>query len=183
MSQAGILNVAGGGGGGTPIQTLTGDIGGAVPPTANNIFIVGGTSTANNSNGITFSGNIGTSTLTGTLTNRISGQVTTVDATPTTIITFALGAVPGVYTFSGDITAYDLTDIAGASYGVISGIRTSGAAAIEIGTQFNTNFEEASMVTASIDVTTSGNNVIFQVTGIAGKTIDWDALFNYRFVS
>lgn len=183
MSQAGIINVAGGGGGGAPIQTLTGNTGGAVPPTANNIFIVGGTSTANNANGITFAGNPGTSTLTGTLTNRISGQVTTANATPTTIITFPLGATPGVYTFNGDITAFDITDSAGASYGVISGVRTDGATATEIGTQFNTNFEEFAMITADIDVTVSANNVIFQVTGVAGKTIDWDAFFNYRFVS
>lgn len=57
MSQAGILNVAGGGGGGSPIQTLTGDSGGAVPPTANNINILGGA-------GVEVVGTPGTSTLT-----------------------------------------------------------------------------------------------------------------------
>lgn len=57
MSQAGIINVAGGGGGGSPIQTLTGNTGGAVPPTANNINIVG-------SGAVSVTGNSGTSTLT-----------------------------------------------------------------------------------------------------------------------
>lgn len=57
MSQAGIINVAGGGGGGSPVQTLTGNTGGAVPPTANNINVVG-------TGAVTVTGNPGTSTLT-----------------------------------------------------------------------------------------------------------------------
>lgn len=61
MSQAGIINIAGGGGSGSPVETLTGNSGGAVPPTANNINILGGT-------GINIVGNPGTSTLTVTAT-------------------------------------------------------------------------------------------------------------------
>ena len=57
MSQAGVINVSGGGGGGTPVQTLTGNSGGAVPPTANNINVVG-------TGAVSVSGNPGTSTLT-----------------------------------------------------------------------------------------------------------------------
>lgn len=165
-----------------PTSFIT-DVNSPAIPAANVLNVVGGSSTANSSNGIRTDGSSGSNTLTVQLTNRVQGTVTTANATPTTIISFSLGATPGVYTFSGDITAYDTTDIAGASYGVISGIRTTGAAAIEIGTQFNTNFEEAAMTTADIDVTVSGNNVVFQVTGIAATNIDWDALFTYRFVS
>lgn len=55
MSQAGIINVAGGGT--TVTETLTGNSGGAVPPTGNNINILG-------AGNITVSGNPGTSTLT-----------------------------------------------------------------------------------------------------------------------
>jgi len=57
VSQAGVINVAGGGGGGAPVQTLTGNSGGPVPPTGNNIKIIGG-------NGINIVGTPGTSTLT-----------------------------------------------------------------------------------------------------------------------
>jgi hypothetical protein len=57
MSQAGVINIAGGGGAGSPVQTLTGNTGGAVPPTGNNINIVGGI-------GATVVGTPGTSTLT-----------------------------------------------------------------------------------------------------------------------
>lgn len=182
MSQAGIINTTSGPVPPTVATTYVTDVNSPAIPALNILNVIGGTSTANTNSGIRTDGSSGSNTLTVQLTNRIIGDVTTTNATPTTIITFALGATPGVYTFTGDITAFDITDTAGASYGIISGIRTTGAAAVEIGTQFNTNFEEAAMITADIDVTTSGNNVIFTVTGVAGKTIDWDALFNYRFV-
>jgi predicted RNase H-like HicB family nuclease len=62
MSQAGIINIAGGGGGGSPVQTLTAEPSGTVvPPTANNINIASGT-------GISVTGNAGTSTITITAT-------------------------------------------------------------------------------------------------------------------
>jgi hypothetical protein len=41
MSQAGLINIAGGGGGGTPVQTLTPNSGGAVSPVSNNINVFG----------------------------------------------------------------------------------------------------------------------------------------------
>lgn len=51
MSQAGIINIAGGGGGGSPIMTITGNDGVPTPPTANNVNIVGQT-VANATNAI-----------------------------------------------------------------------------------------------------------------------------------
>lgn len=56
MSNAGVINIAGGGGGGAPVQDLTGNSGGPVPPTANNINLLG-------IGGVTVAGNPGTSTL------------------------------------------------------------------------------------------------------------------------
>ena len=41
MSQSGVINIAGGGGGGSPILTLTGNSGGPISPTSNNINTVG----------------------------------------------------------------------------------------------------------------------------------------------
>ncbi len=58
MSQAGIINVSGGGGGGSPIETLTGNNSTVhVTPTANNINIVG-------TGAVTVTGDIPSSTLT-----------------------------------------------------------------------------------------------------------------------
>ncbi len=133
MSQAGIINVAGGGGGGSPIQTITGDDSVAVPPTANNIFLVGGTTSVNNTNGIVTSGNAGTSTETINLSNRITGTATTTDAaTPVVLTSFALGATPATYLLEIRIIAYNVTDALSAGYTSTSTIRTTGAAASEI---------------------------------------------------
>lgn len=172
-------------GGGIPpnVPTSFNTDSGTIVPAANVVNLNGGSSDFNSSNGIRVIANPpGSNNGVVELTNRNQGVVTTTNATPTTIISFALGATPGVYTFTGDITGFDVTDGAGGSYGVISGIRTNGATAIEIGTQFSTNFEELAMINADVDVTVSGNNVVFTVQGIAAKTIDWDALFTYRFV-
>ena len=66
MSQAG--RYIGGGSGGGPVFTLTGNSGGPVAPTAGNINTVG-------TNVITVAGNPGTSTLTASLINGTNGQV------------------------------------------------------------------------------------------------------------
>lgn len=158
------------------------DVNSPAIPIANVLNVLGGDTTANDNEGIRTDGSSGSNTLTIQLTNRVKGVVTTTNATPTSIITFALSATPGVYEIGGSVAAFDITDTAGASYSFTSGIRSTGAAAIEIGTQFTTNFEEAALAAADIDVTVSGNNIIIQVTGILGKLIDWDALFTYRFV-
>jgi hypothetical protein len=83
VSQAGLVNIAGGGGGGSPIFTLTGNSGGAVPPTANNVFTVG-------TGSITVAGNPGTSTLTTQLTG-LGNHSVLVGAGTATITSLAVG--------------------------------------------------------------------------------------------
>jgi hypothetical protein len=117
------------------------------------------------------------------LTNRATGSVSTTDATPTTALTLALGATPGVYFVEGNIVAFDTTDVAGGSYNFVSGMRTTGAAATEIGTEFKDSFEEAAMAASDFNIVASGNNLIVQVVGIAAKTIDWNVSLTFRFVS
>lgn len=169
----------GGGGSGSAIQTITGDDGIAVPPTAFNINLLTGSTTANDTDGIRDVGNAGTSTETVQLTNRQYGTVTTSDATPTTILTFAAAAVATCYDIQVRITAFDATDVAGGAYFIIGGARTTGAATtIFPDTEFFVK-EEAAMATSDIDLTASGNNIVVTVTGIAAKTIRWAALLTY----
>ncbi len=158
------------------------DVNSPAIPAANVLDVIGGETTANNLFGIRTDGSSGGNVLTVQLTNRIQGFISTMDATPTTIINFPLGATPGVYKFDGSIEAFDTTDVAGACYGFQVGIRTTGAAATVIGVSFDDDFEEAAMVTADFTVTASGNNLLVQVIGIALKAIDWRALTSYRFV-
>jgi hypothetical protein len=77
MSQAGILNSKGGGGGGSNVQLLTGNVGGAVPPTSNNINVIG-------SGAVLVTGNPATSTLTITVAASVATTYTenTGTATP-----------------------------------------------------------------------------------------------------
>ena len=159
---------------------------GTAVPAANILIINAIDSSENNDNGIITKGGVaGTGTANEVdvvITNRATGQVTTTDATPTTIITFPLGATPGVFYARGNIVAYDLTDVAGGAYDFSTGARTTGAAGTELGTEYKDVFEEAAMATADFNIVVSGNNLIVQVVGIAAKTINWNAELTYRFV-
>lgn len=150
-------------------------------PVANNLNVFGIDSTANNDNGITTTAS--GDTLNVVLTNRATAQITTSDATPTTGLTFSLGATPGVFYFQGYISAFDTTDTAGACYSFVSGARTTGVVGTEIGTEFKDELEEAAMTNADFSISVSGNTFEVVLVGIAGKTINWNLYLTYNFVS
>lgn len=160
---------------------------GTAVPSANILLINGKTSNENNNNGVISKGGVvGTGTsneVDVVLTNRVSGSVTTADATVTAVTTFSLGATPGVYNFDIQIAGYDLTDVAGCGYFISGSVRTTGAAAVLVGTPDKITNEEASTIGCDANLTVSGNNAVVTVTGIAGKSIDWRSLSQYIFVS
>lgn len=160
---------------------------GTAVPAANTLIIHGIDSVENNDNGITVKGGVvGTGVANEVdvvLTNRQTATVSTADNSVTTILTFALGATPGVFFIEGNVVAFDITDSAGASYSFVTGARTTGAAGTEIATQFEDIFEEAAMATADINVLVSANNLLVTVQGITAKSIDWNCYLTYRFVS
>jgi hypothetical protein len=179
VSQAGIISTTSGPVPPTVPTSFVTDSGTAVPA-ANILDVFGGETNINNDNGIRTIGS--TNVLTIQLTNRITGTVTTTDATPTTLVSLSLGATPGVYLATGDLTAFDITDSAGASYTFEGAATTDGVTATEIGSEVRNEFESAAMTTADFSFGVTGNTAFIQVTGIAGKTINWSCLFNYRFV-
>lgn len=155
--------------------------GNAVP--AANILIVNGfDSTENNDNGIiTKGGVVGTGTANEVdvvITNRITGSVTTTDATPTTIASFSLGVTAAVFTFDIQIASFNATDVNGDGYSIFGSARTDGAIASLCGTPDKVVNEEVAD-TADANMVVSGNNVIIQATGIAGKTHRWKVVANY----
>ncbi len=152
---------------------------GTATESANTITFIGGTSTADNANGITFTG--ASATVTGSLTNRLSGTVTTSNATPTTLISFPLPAV-GTYTFDLNIAAYNTTDTLGASYSVFLGAKRLGGTASKLNLEDKVVNEEVGMEACDVSVTTASNNVILQATGIAAKTINWNAVGTYVYI-
>jgi hypothetical protein len=160
----------------TTYHTQNGD----AVPAANILNIYAADTNEDNDNGIRTIGSGNTVTV--QLTNRITGTVTTTDATPTVLVTVSLGATPGVYLVTGDVTAYNTTDSAGASYTFEGAATTTGLVGTEIGNEQKNQFEQAAMADADFELGVSGNNAVITVTGIALKTINWSCLFNYRFV-
>lgn len=149
-------------------------------PAANNLNIFTSDTNVSNDNGIRSIASGDTVTI--QLTNRITGAITTTDATPTTLASLSLGGIPGVYIVEGDLTAFDVTDIAGGSYTFVAAAITDGVTATEIGVENKNVFEQPAIAAADFSVGVTGNNAFIQVTGIAGKTINWSCLFTYRFV-
>lgn len=106
-----------------------------------------------------------------------TGTVQTTDATPTDLITFDCGATAGVYTFSVEVSGYASVGAGtplGVGYTLVGTIRTDGAAATFIDQQVDA-FEEGAMSACAGTLTTSGNNAVVQVTGVAAYTINWSA--------
>lgn len=160
---------------------------GTVVPAGNVVNINGGSTTANNANGIQVIANpTGSNNEVVQLTNRSTGSVTTVGAVTSALITVPLGAVPGVYTFdivvAGFATAGPGTPL-GAGYTIVGAVRTTGAAAVLLPDQAVDHFEEGVMTTALAVIAVSGNNALVNVTGVAALTIDWQATLIYTFVS
>lgn len=116
----------------------------------------------------------------------LNGTGTTVGAVTADLITFALGAVAGNYTFQGRISGFESTTPGGLSGRLISGVITTGAAGTEISSEADWAVATAALGVAGgdlMELVVSGNNVIIRITGIAGLTINWNADFQYTFVS
>lgn len=181
MSQAGINNTTSGPvPPSVPTSFVTDD--GTVIPSLNVVNINGGSTSDDNSNGIIVIANPDLSNNEVIqLTNRINGSITTTDATPTTIITFALPTT-GVYAFDINVASYNTTDNLGAAYALFTGVRSSGGAATKLNLEDKIVNEEAGNTGCSAQVNVSGNSVLIQAVGIAGKTCNWLAVGTYVFV-
>jgi len=152
---------------------------GTAVPAANILNVLATDTTANNTQGIftTGSGN----TVTVDLSNRVRGTATTTDATPATLISFALPAV-GSYSFDINVANFNTTLVAGAAYSVFVGARSDGVNAVKFNLEDKIVNEEAADAPCNVQVSVSGNNVILQAVGIAGSTINWNAVGTYVFV-
>lgn len=177
MSQAGVILPSG-----IPsIPTSFVTDSGTAVPVANILNVLANDSTANDADGITSVGSGNTVTL--RLTNRLQGTGSTTGAVTADIITFSLGATPGVYAVEFRLSAFESTTPAGLGYSIFAAVRTTGAAASLIGTPDFIESEEAALVAADADIIASGNNIIVRVTGVAGLTINWSVVGLYTFVS
>lgn len=161
---------------------------GTAVPALNILLVKGKESTEDNTNGIIVKGGVvGTGTANEvdvTITNRMSGAVTTTNATPTEIISpFALGGVDATYAFEITAVAINTTDSTGWSAKSFGTLRTDGTDAFVVGSQDNFEDIDTGMETVGIEIIFSGNAFSIEVTGIAGKTIKWVAVATYVKVS
>jgi hypothetical protein len=181
VSQGGELNSAGLPVPPTVATSYVTDAGTAVP-VANVLNVVtpgGGTQ------GIATSAAGNTITIT-VAEKSVTGTVETIGAVTLPIITFPLGAIPGVYTFDALVSGFadaGPNSPLGAGFTIVGAVRTTGAAGVLIPTQVPDHFEEGDMMASSALFAVSGNNLLLNVTGVAAYTIDWTASMTFNFAS
>jgi hypothetical protein len=162
------------GGGTVALQTLTGNTGGAISPTAGNINVVG-------SGELEVAG--AGSTLTISNNNYINATLTTTNATPTTIFTLPLGSTAAAYSIDVDFVCRNVTDGGGAAYNIFGLVTTNGTTATEVGQEGYISLESSTLKVAEATLTVSGNNAVLVVYGVTAKTVNWRVVGFYRSVS
>jgi hypothetical protein len=177
MSQAGIINTGSGPVPPTVATSYVTDVNSPAIPAANILNVLGNDTTVDDPDGIRTDGSSGSNTLTVQLTNRLKGSGSSTNAVPVDLVTFALASsstgtpTPQSYRFNFDVVGRHTTTGDTVGYSVDGTAKTDGvmgvAVASMVATPFIDNDEDASLVTADIDLIASGNSVILRATGIA----------------
>ena len=165
------------------ILMINTDVDGPAVAVDNELDLFGRDTNTNNDNGIqTANDPDGSDIVYVELTNRNTATVTTTDATPTTLLTIPLGAGDGTYLGEGNLVVYNVTSDLSAGYTFVGVARSSAGVSTEIGFELKNIWEEGAMSGCDFSVSTSGNNIVITVTGLAGATLNWSGLNTYRYV-
>lgn len=161
---------------------------GTAVPAANILIVNAIDSIENNDNGIIAKGGVvGTGTSNKVdiaLTNRTKVTSTTSDgAGQTKTVNIFTPAVSTGITFIVSVTGYDSAnnEIAG---GEIIGLATTSSLGVVLIVGSNDTFDDASAGLAATDwnIVTDGTQIQIEFVGIAGRTINWSAIFTYDIV-
>jgi hypothetical protein len=157
----------------TVVETLTGNSGGVVAPTANNINVIG-------ANGITVAGNPGTSTLTISPTEVVlSGTATTTGATTANINVSIPVPTNSTVSVRANIVGYDSTSNLGVGGEMLASVKNVGGVLSIVGVPDRTKNNDTALNDTSWTLITSGTNALVQVTGTASgggsDVINWRA--------
>lgn len=164
-----------------PLQFTTDD--GTAIPNANNLDVLGSTSSEDSLNGIiTRSPPDSQDNLYIILTNRITGSGTSTNASTEDLFIFELDSTSRSYRFNILVTGIDAGSGDSVGYTMFSSAKTNGTTTSVVATPFLDNDEDASLVTASINFISSANTVILQATGVVGRTINYKAVATYVVV-
>jgi hypothetical protein len=151
------------------IETLTGDTGGAVGPSAAlNLNLLTGS-------GLTSTGVAGTNTITFSLDNHVEATGQTVGAVTADLISIDLGATPRSVIIEAKVVGYESTTPLGIGYNLICAARTSGAAATIVAAQDKIVFEEGALLAGDCDLVAVGNTIVVRALGTAALTVNWKA--------
>lgn len=109
----------------------------------------------------------------------VEGNAQTVGATTEDAITLSMGSTPTTSSVKVVVSCFEETTPAGGGYTLFGVFTTDGSAATEIGTE-DTGFQEsAALADCDAEVHAVGNDIVVQVTGVAGLTINWSARLEY----
>lgn len=152
---------------------------GTAIPALNVLNVNGLDSIENNNNGIftRASPNL-SNNLQVILSNRISVTATTVGATNQLVTVLTPTAATSV-TFRVLITAYDTANNQAVGGELLGLARALGGVATVVGTNDAFDEADAALATADWDVVATGANLQASFTGVAGRTLQWRALFDY----
>jgi hypothetical protein len=152
------------------IETLTGDIGGAVSvDAAFNINLL-------TDNGLTSTGNPATNTITFALDGYTLGTAQTIGAVDADVVSIDLGAVASSWIIEAKVTGFNGATPAGCGYNLIGSARTNGAVAILNAIQDKIVLEPLALAGCDANLVAVGNTIVVRVTGAAGLTIDWKSV-------
>jgi hypothetical protein len=152
-----------------PVQTITGDVGGAVSADGTStIYLVTGP-------GLTSTGVPVNNTIIFTLDGLTQATAQTIGAVTADIITINLGAVPTTWIVEAKIVGFEATTPAGCGYNLIGVARTNGVVGTLVSAQDKYNAEEATLLPGDANFVVVGNSAIIRVLGTIGLTINWKA--------
>ena len=113
------------------------------------------------------------------LTLLDEGTGATSGAVTDDLVTIALGGTAGAFTFQVIVAAFESGTPAAASYQIVGGAITDGAAATLVGTPDSIVNEDAALTDASVTLVADSNNIIVRATGVAALDINWVASVKY----
>jgi hypothetical protein len=166
-------------------QFYIGTIAGALPPSVATSYVTNsGTAVpvANvlnvlGTNGIVTSGS--GSTVTISLQNSFIANVTTVGAVTANLFSIALSAIGNVYAVEVRVSGIDETNLVGVGAKIFGTVISTGTAATLITPEDKFLDQQPIDVNADVNIIVSGNNLIIQVLGVAGATINWGGFLAY----
>lgn len=168
MSQ--IAMIVGAGSVKTDVETLTGDVGGAVSvDAAFNINLL-------TSDGLISTGNPATNTITFGLDGYTLGTAQTIGAVDADVVSIDLGAVDSSWIIEAKVTGFNASTPAGCGYNLIGSVRTNGVAATLNAVQDKTVLEGGLLAACDANLVAVGNTLVVRVTGAIGLTINWKSV-------